>query len=32
MLLYADIDLADIDDARSRHDYLRDRRPALYDR
>jgi predicted amidohydrolase len=31
MLLYSDIDLADIEDARSRHNYLEDRRPALYE-
>jgi predicted amidohydrolase len=30
MLLFADVEPAAIDDARSRHHYLRDRRPALY--
>jgi 5-aminopentanamidase len=30
MLLYADVDPAEIDAAKGRHDYLRDRRPGLY--
>ena len=30
LLVYADVDVAEIDAAKSRHDYLRERRPDLY--